>query len=536
MNHLLLYLLIRNIAAAVADSQVRCLRLLPPVLTIELGHRSQTSYLVVILSTPGPFLFFDTVDPLGGMGTPVLKRIHGQRVERAPESPLDRVIALPLAREEEATALALYLYGSSAKVRILGREHIVESLDPRDAGLPVPDVRAPQVPPFVAISVAELCRALDQEGEASRPVPGLDRQLAACFTAEDGVVDVDALLVFRDALLDGRTEFYLGTDARIGRATPIPSSCQHIQHLAHRWGPFGTVQEACAAVGRILIGTAQQTILERYRALVRKHLDNRKRLLHKLEAELSRAQTHTMGRNEADVLAAFQSQVPAGASEVELPDLYSAGNVRKIKLDPSLPVSEQIQRRYKRAAKLERSRDILARRVRETAKEISGLVEDLVERNATFAQALGRLQAAVQEHHLGKQICRNVLREAATTKQYRRFDLNQGWFVLVGRNDKENDEITFRLSGPEDIWLHAQNVAGSHVVLRPSGSAGNPPRSVLEAAAEIAAFYSKAHHSNLVPVIYTRRKYVRKFRGAKPGQVRCEREKTIFAEPKLPAT
>ena len=67
-----------------------------------------------------------------------------------------------------------------------------------------------------------------------------------------------------------------------------------------------------------------------------------------------------------------------------------------------------------------------------------------------------------------------------------------------------------------------------------TNATGNPPATVLEAAASIAAFYSKSRHSNLVPVIYTHRKYVRKFRGAKPGQVMCEREKTIFVEPKLP--
>ena len=82
--------------------------------------------------------------------------------------------------------------------------------------------------------------------------------------------------------------------------------------------------------------------------------------------------------------------------------------------------------------------------------------------------------------------------------------------------------------------MHAQHVAGSHVVLRPLGKPGNPPDAVLEVAASIAAYYSKSKHSKLVPVIYTKRKYVRKFRGAKAGQVTCEREKTLMVEPRLP--
>ena len=106
--------------------------------------------------------------------------------------------------------------------------------------------------------------------------------------------------------------------------------------------------------------------------------------------------------------------------------------------------------------------------------------------------------------------------------------------MLVGRNNRENDTLTFRSAHPDDIWMHAQQTPGSHVVLKSTGGTGNPSRAVLETAAGIAAYFSKARHAGLVPVIYTLRKYVRKFRGARPGQVTCEREKTIFAEPKLP--
>ena len=97
----------------------------------------------------------------------------------------------------------------------------------------------------------------------------------------------------------------------------------------------------------------------------------------------------------------------------------------------------------------------------------------------------------------------------------------------------ENDDLTFRHAAPTDTWLHAQSVPGSHVVLKSPGGAA-PPARILEAAASIAAHFSKAKHSGLVPVVYTQRKYVRKFRGAKPGQVKCEREKTMMVEPRLP--
>ena len=150
-----------------------------------------------------------------------------------------------------------------------------------------------------------------------------------------------------------------------------------------------------------------------------------------------------------------------------------------------------------------------------------------------FTTALRLLEATAERHDLLRKPSLRRSR-SVTKKEYRRFTLDANWFVLVGRSNRENDEITFKVAAPTDIWMHAQQVAGSHVVLKSSGATGNPPRKILEAAAAIAAHYSKAKHAGVVPVIYTRRKYVRKFRGAKPGQVTCEREQTVFVEPGLP--
>ena len=95
--------------------------------------------------------------------------------------------------------------------------------------------------------------------------------------------------------------------------------------------------------------------------------------------------------------------------------------------------------------------------------------------------------------------------------------------------------MTHRFAHPDDIWLHASGVPGSHVVLRMQGRSDNPPRQVLEAAAAIAARFSKAKHAGTVPVIWTRKRHVRKPRGSKPGLATCTHEKTIFVRPGLPA-
>jgi NFACT N-terminal and middle domains/NFACT protein RNA binding domain len=116
----------------------------------------------------------------------------------------------------------------------------------------------------------------------------------------------------------------------------------------------------------------------------------------------------------------------------------------------------------------------------------------------------------------------------------RRFILPDGWIVLVGRTNTENDTLTHRAARQKDLWFHARGVAGSHVVLQRGDRKDNPSRKTLEMTAAIAAFHSKAKTSGLAPVVYTEKRYVRKPRKAPPGLAVCIREKVIMAKPAVP--
>jgi predicted ribosome quality control (RQC) complex YloA/Tae2 family protein len=100
----------------------------------------------------------------------------------------------------------------------------------------------------------------------------------------------------------------------------------------------------------------------------------------------------------------------------------------------------------------------------------------------------------------------------------------------VGRGARQNDDLTFHHSAPDDIWLHVREAPGAHVILR-WGREGNPPARDLEEAAVLAALGSDARHAGVVPVDWTRRKYVRKPRKAAPGAVIPGRVQTLFVEP-----
>ncbi|MGH7504741.1 MAG: NFACT RNA binding domain-containing protein, partial [Longimicrobiales bacterium] len=114
---------------------------------------------------------------------------------------------------------------------------------------------------------------------------------------------------------------------------------------------------------------------------------------------------------------------------------------------------------------------------------------------------------------------------------YRLYRTSGGREVRVGRSSRANDDLTFRHSSPDDIWLHAESVPGAHVILRWDRKEAGPPAADLHEAAVLAAVHSRARTSRTVPVVWTRRKYVRKPRRSGPGRVTTERAKTMFVEP-----
>lgn len=116
----------------------------------------------------------------------------------------------------------------------------------------------------------------------------------------------------------------------------------------------------------------------------------------------------------------------------------------------------------------------------------------------------------------------------------REYTIRDGWKVIVGRSNEENDYVTHRLAKQEDYWFHASGVPGSHVVLKRAGRKDNPSGKAIEEAASIAAFYSKSRNSGKAPVIYTLKKYVHKPRKAKPGLASCTNEKTVMVAPMNP--
>jgi predicted ribosome quality control (RQC) complex YloA/Tae2 family protein len=125
--------------------------------------------------------------------------------------------------------------------------------------------------------------------------------------------------------------------------------------------------------------------------------------------------------------------------------------------------------------------------------------------------------------------------ERASKEPFHRFLLESGSVVLVGKNARTNDELTFKHARPSDYFFHTRGFEGAHTILKPNIPRGQrPSRQEIMTAASIAAYFSKARKQNNVPVSYTQRKFLKKNKKAKPGSVILMREEVVFVEPELP--
>lgn len=252
---------------------------------------------------------------------------------------------------------------------------------------------------------------------------------------------------------------------------------------------------------------------------------------HRLRKELEAAPDPAPLRLRGDLILARWGEIPSGVDHVLLTDFD--GVPIEIPLDPALRPDENAARSYDEAGRAERALATLPERIRKAETEVERwkeLVEGVRE---------GRLPADRLEKALGREGSAEASGRRKTGAKkvakpeplpYRRFRSSGGLEIRVGKGARQNDDLTFHHSAPNDVWLHAGQVSGAHVILRWDRE-GNPPKRDLEEAAILAALNSGARHSGMVSITWTRRKYVRKPRKAPPGTVIAERVQTLFVEP-----
>jgi predicted ribosome quality control (RQC) complex YloA/Tae2 family protein len=225
-------------------------------------------------------------------------------------------------------------------------------------------------------------------------------------------------------------------------------------------------------------------------------------------------------RARADLLLAQLHAVPRGSALAELDD-FQGGRVQ-LALDPSRSAQDNARAWYDEA----RRRDRVARRAPQL--EARGARE--LERIATWRTRIDANEVSGAELERLARLPAGRERRSVSLP-YRRYRTSGGLEVRVGRNARANDALTRAHAAPDDIWLHAREAGGAHVILRWARREDSPPARDLTEAAVLAALHSRARTSGTVPVDWTRRRYVRKPRKAPAGMVVAERVRTLFVEP-----
>lgn len=229
--------------------------------------------------------------------------------------------------------------------------------------------------------------------------------------------------------------------------------------------------------------------------------------------------------------------IKPGAKEVSLPNIYEPdGPHIKIKLAPSMTASQNAQRFFRKYNKARDSLKIIKKNKRKTAAEIRYLNSVKISlEQADILLELKEIQTELEDSgYLRKKKKKHKKKgPKKMAPQVKKTTSQDGFTILIGKNNKQNDYLTMRLAHDNDYWLHVKDSAGGHIVVK-NIPGQEVPLSTLEEAAGLAAYFSEARLSSKVPVDCTKRKHVSKPKGARPGFVIYKNHETFYVDPIAP--
>lgn len=253
----------------------------------------------------------------------------------------------------------------------------------------------------------------------------------------------------------------------------------------------------------------------------------------RLSEDLLKAENSEDLRLYGELLTANIHLIQPGMKSVEVTNYYD-GSTLTIPLDVKLSPSKNAQHYFKKYGKSKTAIKEKQIQLDENEAEIKYLesVLSFLENTDDVVEIESIRAELVETGYVRRRRQAGGFKEKKYKPAPYRYTLSNGMSVLVGRNNKENDILTFKTAGNKDLWLHTKDIPGSHVIVQ-SGGVELDEEAVWEAAA-IAAYHSKARTSENVPVDYVQIKYVKKPAGAKPGMVIFTNNRTVYVNPAVP--
>lgn len=248
--------------------------------------------------------------------------------------------------------------------------------------------------------------------------------------------------------------------------------------------------------------------------------------------ELKESENREKFKLKGDLISANLYRVEKGMRSVTVENFYDENYPQiEIKLDPRLTPSQNMQHYYAEYRKADTAEKILTEQIVKGEEElayIDSVFDALTRTNGEDEVNELRMELAEQGYIRSAKLKGKPLKSHPPLE----FKSLEGFTILVGRNNKQNDMLTTKLADKTDIWLHTKNITGSHVIIRAEGR--EIPDDTIVYAARIAAFHSKAKNSSQVPVDYVPVRFVKKPSGSKPGMVIFTNNRTLYVTPLNP--
>lgn len=267
---------------------------------------------------------------------------------------------------------------------------------------------------------------------------------------------------------------------------------------------------------------------EQLKKITTAEISRQKKKLLVLQNDLDKAQNAEEQKIYADTLMANIYQIKKGQAKASLYNIYDNSLV-EIALSPELTAVENAQAYYKRYNKYKRAQTELCQQIIAT--------EDLLQYLSSIEASLLTAVTKTEIEEISQELtAAGLLRDnkkknklSAAKPQPLQLRISNDSTVYIGKNNRQNDYVTFTIGGPNDLWFHTKDIPGSHVILKTS--LPQPAKQDIDIAVQLAAYFSKARSSSNIPVDCTQRRFVKKPSGSKPGFVIFTNQKTYFTNP-----
>lgn len=267
---------------------------------------------------------------------------------------------------------------------------------------------------------------------------------------------------------------------------------------------------------------------EQLQKLVTGEIAKHKKKLAALEQDLAHAENAEEQRMLADTIMANIYQLRKGQTQAELINIYDGESVT-VQLSPILSPTENAQAYYKRYNKYKRAQSEVALQITATEEMLQYLASlDSSLLTATSKNEIEEIRQEMIAADLIKVVGKKK-KSALQKSQPLHIRLSEDTDLYIGKNNRQNDYVTFSIGGPRDLWFHTKDIPGSHIILKTTLPEAREEDIAL--AVELAAYFSKAREGSSVPVDCVQRRYVKKPSGSKPGFVIFTNQKTYYATP-----